>query len=96
MISSAHTRPIFPFPRGSTFVKHKEDIHNRWQEHFSELPNYDSRVETETIYNVPQSPVKTAIGGPHVLEEVRKAMKQVKNSTTSINDGIRSEVSKYG
>ena len=56
----------------------------------------ESRLEPESIYNVPQSLVKTEIGDPPVLKEVRKAMKQVKNTTTSISDDIRSEVSKYG
>ena len=90
-----HTAPLRS-KRWLHFVKDKEDILNRWQEHFSELLNRDSRVEPDTIYNIPQTPIRTELDELPLLEEVRKAIAQMKNNKASGSDDIPSEIYKHG
>ena len=81
---------------GSHLVKDKEGILHRWQEHFSELLNRDSRVEPATIYSIPQTLIRAELDELLLLEEVCKAIFQMKNNKASGSDGILSEIHKHG
>ena len=80
---------------GSILVKDKKGILNRSQEHFSELLSRDSRVEPDTIYIIPQTPIRTELDELPLLEEVWKAIFQMKNNKASGTDGIPSEIYKH-
>ena len=89
-----HTASLRP-KDDSTLVKDKEGILNLWQEHFFELLNRNSRVEPDTIYRIPQTLIRTELDELPLLEEVRKAIVQMKNKASG-SDGILSEIYKHG
>ena len=68
-------------------IKHK---------HFTDLLNRDSHVEPDSYDNVPAVPVTEELDYMIHIEEVRKAVKQMKCNNASGDDGIPAEVYKHG
>ena len=81
---------------GTTLIKDKEGILCRWKEHFNDLLNRDSHVEADSFDNVPSVPVREELDDLIHIEEVRKAVKQMKCNKASGGDGIPAEVYKHG
>ena len=52
-----HTAPLRS-KDGTTLIKDKEGILCRWKEHFTDLLNRDSHVESDSIDNVPAVPIR--------------------------------------
>ena len=73
-------------------VKVKEGVLNRWQEHFSELRNRDSRLEPDAFYIIPQTPIRNE---HDELEEGRKSITYTKNNKASGSDVIQREIYKH-
>ena len=90
-----HTAPLRS-KDGTTLIKDKEGILCRWKEHFNDLLNRDSHVEADSFDNVPSVPVREELDDVIHIEEVRKAVKQMKCNKASGGDGIPAEVYKHG
>ena len=89
-----HTVPLRS-KDGFPLVKDKEGSLNHWQGYFSELLSRDSRVTPDTIYGIPQTPNRTEFNKLPFLEEVHKAIVQMKNKASG-SDGIPSKIYKHG
>ena len=81
---------------GTTLIKDKEGILCRWKEHFNDLLNRDSHVEADSFDNVPSVPVREELDDLIHIEEVRKAVKQMKCNKASGGDGIPADMYKHG
>ena len=90
-----HTAPLSS-KYGTTIIKDKEGILCRWKEHFTDLVNRDSHVKPDNIDNVPAVPVRKELDDVIHIEEVRKAVKQMKCNIASGGDGIPADVYKHG
>ena len=90
-----HTAPLRS-KDGTTLIKDKEGILSRWKEHFTDLLNRDSHVQPDSLDNVPAVPVREELDDMIHIEEVRKAVKQMKCNKASGGDGIPAEVYKHG
>lgn len=81
---------------GTTLIKDKESINDRWRDHFQELLNLETEVDEE-IYNlIPQRPIDVNLGLPPTLGEMREAIKQTKKNKAAGLDGIPAEVFQEG
>nr|XP_014350459.1 PREDICTED: uncharacterized protein LOC106705466 [Latimeria chalumnae] len=81
---------------GGDLIKEREAVSARWREHFEDLLNRHSVVDESTLNSIPQHPVTDELGIPPILDEVSKAIKQMKNNKASGADGILAEVFKQG
>ena len=73
----------------------KEGILCRWKEHFTDPLNRDSHVEPDSIDNVPVVAVREELDYVIHIDEVRKAVNQMKRNKASGGDGIPAEVYKH-
>ena len=64
--------------------------------HFNDLLNCNSHVEADSFDNIPSVPVREELDDVIHIEEVRKAVKQMKCNKASGGDDIPAEVYKHG
>ena len=65
---------------GSQHLKDPASISSRGKEHFQELPNRESYVNDDIFNRLPQKPIQDHLSDVPSLEEVEKAIKQLKNN----------------
>ncbi|TWW53305.1 RNA-directed DNA polymerase from mobile element jockey [Takifugu flavidus] len=79
---------------GSTLLKDKANIIERWREHFSTLLNRPSTVDPAALNSIPQKPVVDDLDLPPSLDEVMKAIKQTSSGKAAGGDNIPAELHK--
>ena len=81
---------------GQALLTDKASILNRWAEHFQTLFSADRTVNDSAIQQIPQQPVKTELDKAPTLQEVIKAIEQLKSGKAAGVDGIPPEIWKHG
>jgi Reverse transcriptase (RNA-dependent DNA polymerase) len=81
---------------GHTLIDGTDDIMKRWREHFSLLLNREIPLNGYLPTNVPLSDEQLELENEITIEEVEKAIKQMKNRKAAGIDGIQAEIYKYG
>ena len=79
---------------GTTLIKDKAAIRERWKEHFSQLLNRPSSVDPTVLHQIPRRAVIEELDDCPSLHEVRNASKQMTNGKASGRDGISAEIFK--
>ena len=74
----------------------RQDILERWAEHFKDVLNRDSAVDTNVIDNLPVRPTLESLADIPSLAEVKFSAKQLSNGKAPGDDGIPAEVFKCG
>ena len=81
---------------GQALLTDKVSILNRWAEHFQTLFSADRTVDDAVIQQIPQQSVKEELDEAPTLEEVTKAIEQLKSGKAAGVDGIPPELWKNG
>ena len=81
---------------GVTLYRNKIDIVKRWEEHYRTLPNTENETDFTIIDSIPQHREVQELDVPPSLEEVRAAMKSLKNGKSPGKDSIPGEVLRCG
>ena len=79
---------------GSTLLKDKANIIERWREHFSTLLNRPSTVDPAALDSISQKPVVDDLNLPPSFDEVMKAIKQTSSGKAAGGDNIPAELFK--
>jgi len=80
----------------STLLKDVNSMNARWREHFSELLNRHRGVDHSVFDELCQLPTREHMADPPTMEELIKAINQMKNHKAAGADGIPAEVCKVG
>jgi len=81
---------------GSTLLTNKNEIVERWAEHFDNVLNRPSSINDEAIQRLPQVAINTDLDIPPSEEEVAKAISQMSTGKAPGPDAIPAEVFKSG
>lgn len=81
---------------GETLLTDKEDILNRWAEHFHSVLNRPSTINDEAIDRLQQTPINHKLDVAPSLPEVKKALHRIANGKAPGADSIPAEVLKHG
>ena len=81
---------------GLTLIDGTENIMNRRKEHFSLLLNREIPEEGHLPYTQPLEETFEDLAEDVTIEEIRTAVKQMKNRKAPGIDGIQAEIYKYG
>ena len=81
---------------GSTLFTEKEEILDRWSEHFQNVLNRPSTINEEAIDRLPQVELNTSLSVPPTLEETAEAISLLSNGKAPGPDAIPAEVYKAG
>ena len=76
---------------GSTLIKDRVGLTNRWREHFCKLLNRPSDVDQEALNAIPNHDPITELDNPPSLLELQRAIKQMKNGKAPGKDGLPAE-----
>ena len=79
---------------GSTLIKDKACINNRWKDHFSILLNHPPSVKKSALDQIPQKPMFKKLDDPPSMNGVRNVTKQIKYGKAADKDGIPAELFK--
>ena len=77
-----------------TLIKDQEGISKRWRGHFSTLQNRPSSVDSDTLNQILQQPVRVSLAKSPTIEEIKKAIHQTISDRASGKDGIPAEIYK--
>ena len=81
---------------GQDLLTDTESILNRWSEHFSGLLNTNRTVQEAALTEIKQRPVKAELDEPPDLQDIEKAIDQLKSGKAAGIDGIPPEIWKHG
>jgi len=81
---------------GSTLLTDREQILDRWAEHFNSVLNRPSTINDEAITRLPQVEINKGLDDPPSATEVEKAIKQLSCGKAPGSDGIPAEIYKAG
>ena len=81
---------------GSKLFSTMEDISGRWKEHFNELLNRDSNVDSETLANIPQRPIVNEMNYIPSLAETKSGIGKLNLGKAPGKDGLPAEIFVYG
>ena len=81
---------------GGTLLTHRNEILDRWSNHFETLFSAERVMNDQCISRIPQLPVKSDLDEEPTLEETIKAIHQLKSGKAAGGDGIPAEVWKHG
>ena len=81
---------------GKTLLTSTEDKKERWTEHFTQLLSETSTVSDSVINTLPQRPEETCLDEIPTIQEVEKAISQIKNNKIAGPDGIPPELFTHG
>ncbi|XP_062504956.1 uncharacterized protein LOC134181704 [Corticium candelabrum] len=80
----------------SSMLHGKEDILDRWVEHFSSVLNRPSRICEEAIEAIPQMPLISQMSDPPSILEIGNVIANMSNGKSPGADGLPVEVFKHG
>ena len=81
---------------GRVLLTDKTSILSRWSEHFQTLFSADQVVQDSAILRIPRLPAKGELDEPPSMEELTKAIVQLKSRKAAGVDGNQPEIWKYG
>ncbi|KAK3868796.1 hypothetical protein Pcinc_025834 [Petrolisthes cinctipes] len=81
---------------GTTLLKGKKEILERWVEHFDSVLNRPLSINNEAIARLPQVAINPDLDIPPSVEEVAKAFKQMSSGKAPGPDAIPAKVFKFG
>lgn len=81
---------------GSCLITDKEEILQRWAEHFDNVLNRPSSINEEAIQRLPQVTINTALDDPPNFDEVTTAIQQLSSGKAPGSDAIPAEIYKEG
>ena len=81
---------------GSTRITDTNDILKRWAEHFDSVLNRPSNINTESIDQLPQTPINFTLDSLPTVVETQTAIKQLSKNKSPGEDSIPAEVYVYG
>ena len=81
---------------GSTLFTEKEEILDRWSEHFQNVLNRPCTINEEAIDRLPQVELNTSLSDPPTLKETAEAISLLSNGKAPGPDAIPAEVYKAG
>ena len=81
---------------GQALFTDKASILSRWSEHFQALFSADRVVQDSSVLRIPQQPVKVELDELPSMEEITKAIEQLKSGKAAGVDGIPPEIWKDG
>lgn len=80
-----------------TLLKSNDEICNRSIENYEQLLSRNTTIDKNTIRKVPEYPVINLYAGDTPqIEEVKQAVKELKNNKAAGEDGIPVDLYKYG
>ena len=77
---------------GTTLLKEKNSINGRWREHFTNLLNRPSTVNTAVLDQIPQKPTLDSLDLSPTLDEVKEAISQTNSGRGPGMNGIHAEI----
>ena len=80
----------------STLLTEKQDLLDRWTQHFRALLNVHTDVNPNQADSMPQSPVQQWIVAIPTLDEVRLALSLLSSGKAPGADGIHPEIIQHG
>ena len=81
---------------GHVLLTDKTSILSRWSEHFQTLFSAERVVQDSAILHIPQLPIREELDEPPSMEELTKAIEQLKSHKAAGVDGIPPEIWKDG
>ena len=81
---------------GNRLITDKNEILQRWAEHFSNVLNRPSAINEEAINRLPQVPVNTLLDDPPSVEETEAAIARLSTGKAAGSDAIPAEIYKEG
>ena len=93
--SSAGSSPLLD-AEGTNLLTDKEQILNRWSEHFDGVLNRPSSVNDEALDRLPQADINEALAKLPELAEIEKAISSLSSGKSPGEDGIPAEVFSSG
>ncbi|XP_076049547.1 uncharacterized protein LOC143030278 [Oratosquilla oratoria] len=81
---------------GTTLLKSNEQITSRWAEHFNTLLNQVNPIIPIIFDSLPNLPTMVSLDNPPEMEEVLRAISELKNNKSPGPDGIPAELFKQG
>ena len=81
---------------GTTLLTEQDARMQRWKEHFSELLNRPSVVDTILLDTIEQSPVRKELSVPPSLKDVKDAISSLQNGKSPGEDALPAEIFKHG
>ena len=91
-----HTRSPFRCAGGRALHKDKASILSRWSEHFQELFSADRVFQDSVLLRIPQLPFKVELDKLPSMQELIKAIEQIKSGKVVGVDGIPPDFWKSG
>ena len=79
---------------GTSLLKDKSSITDRWREHFANLLNRPLTVSNAALDMIPQRPIQEELNQLPTIDEVKKAIKQTSSGKAVGMDGIPAELYK--
>lgn len=81
---------------GTTLLKEKTDILNRWAEHFQNLLNNQNQFDEQLLDEIPQLPTMNSLSQPPEMYELISAIKSLEDNKSCGPDRIPGEILKHG
>ena len=81
---------------GATVLQEKEEILDRFADHFSQLLNIPGELDEEAKDNIEQKEIVTSLDDPPNLGEILTAISNISEGKAPGRDGIPAEIWKYG
>lgn len=81
---------------GTRILKNNDEISHRWREHYEDLLNRNPTTDDSVLNCIPQQPTEISLNAPPSREEIRGAIKAMKNNKAAGSDGIPAEIYKEG
>ena len=92
--SSRNSHPVRS--KSGELLTTKNEIKERWVEHFSELLNNETETDDSVLNEIDQRPIDNSLDDPITEEEVDNAIKRSKLGKSPGPDGIIPETISYG
>ena len=81
---------------GASILTEKSEHLKSWQEHFYKLLNRPATITMETLCRVHPQSILFELDAPPTLDEVMKAIKELKPNKAPCPDSITDEIYQYG
>ena len=72
------------------------EIIGRWRQHFSDLPSMTSSIAQDALDRVISLPEYSCLDVPPTIDEITKAVRDLKNNKAPGSDDIPAEIYKHG
>ncbi|XP_076066121.1 uncharacterized protein LOC143039763 [Oratosquilla oratoria] len=93
---STHGQAPLKSKDGTTILKSDTEIGDRWKEHFEDLLNHKVAIDRNVLNMIPKEAKEDSLAQIPSLDEVRNAIKAMKNNKAAGPDGIPAEIYKFG